>query len=173
MTQPGFHGCRYLAADLSFADVDHPIHHRRFGRDPTLGIGPKSATKVPDSGRRPGEVRDAPRRWGWTLVGAGDEGGVVMTMQELDADRVEAFAGRMLGVVNDGMLALMVSVGHRTGLFDAMAELDPADSSTIAAAAGLDERYVREWLGATVTGRIVEYDRARARTGCRPSTPRC
>ena len=83
-----------------------------------------------------------------------------MTMQELDADRVEAFAGRMLGVVNDGMLALMVSVGHRTGLFDTMAELDPADSSTIAAAAGLDERYVREWLGATVTGGIVEYDPA-------------
>ena len=41
--------------------------------------------------------------------------------QELDQSLVEAFAGRMLGIVNDGMLALMVSVGHRTGLFDAMA----------------------------------------------------
>jgi hypothetical protein len=55
-----------------------------------------------------------------------------MTMQELDVARAEAFAGRMLGVVNDGMLALMVSVGHRTGLFDTMATLEPADSSTIA-----------------------------------------
>jgi hypothetical protein len=72
--------------------------------------------------------------------------------------RAEAFAGRRLGVVNDGMLALMVSVGHRTGLFDAMTGLDPADSSTIAEAAGLEERYVREWLGATVTGGVVEYD---------------
>jgi SAM-dependent methyltransferase len=83
-----------------------------------------------------------------------------MTMQQLDTARAEAFAGRMLGVVNDGMLALMVSVGHRTGLFDTMAALDPADSSTIAEAAGLQERYVREWLGATVTGGIVEYDPA-------------
>ncbi len=70
------------------------------------------------------------------------------------------FADRMLGVVNDGALALMTSVGHRTGLFDTMAELPPADSQRIADAAGLDERYVREWLGAMTTGGIVECDRA-------------
>jgi Rv2258c-like winged HTH domain len=83
-----------------------------------------------------------------------------MVMQEIDVTRAEAFAGRMLGVVNSGMLALMVSVGHRTGLFDTMADLEPADSSMIAEAAGLQERYVREWLGAVVTGGIVEYDPA-------------
>jgi 2-polyprenyl-3-methyl-5-hydroxy-6-metoxy-1,4-benzoquinol methylase len=66
----------------------------------------------------------------------------------------------MLGVINDGALALMTSVGHRTGLFDTMAELPPADSRRIAEAAGLDERYVREWLGAMTTGGIVECDRA-------------
>lgn len=26
VTQPGFRGCRYLGADLGFADTDHPIH---------------------------------------------------------------------------------------------------------------------------------------------------
>lgn len=26
VTQPGFRGCRYLGADLGFADIDHPIH---------------------------------------------------------------------------------------------------------------------------------------------------
>ncbi len=83
-----------------------------------------------------------------------------MTTQELDAARAEAFAGRILGVVNDGMLALMVSIGHRTGLFDTMAGLEPADTTTIAGATGLQERYVREWLGAVVTGGIVEYDAA-------------
>jgi SAM-dependent methyltransferase len=81
-----------------------------------------------------------------------------MTMEQLDAARAEAFAGRMLGIFNDGMLTLMVSVGHRTGLFDTMAGLDPADAATIAEAAGLQERYVREWLGAMVTGGIVQYD---------------
>jgi len=50
----------------------------------------------------------------------------------------------------------MTSIGHRTGLFDTMAGMPPATSAQIAAAAGLDERYVREWLGAMVTGGIVE-----------------
>jgi SAM-dependent methyltransferase len=85
---------------------------------------------------------------------------VAVTTQELDQARAEAFAGRVLGVVNDGMLALMLSVGHRTGLFDTMAGLEPADSAAIAGAAGLQERYVREWLGAMVTGGLVEYDAA-------------
>ncbi|MGQ0593995.1 MAG: hypothetical protein ACT4QB_15525 [Gammaproteobacteria bacterium] len=34
----------------------------------------------------------------------------------------------------------------------------------IANGAGLNERYVREWLGAVVTGRLVDYDPARAST---------
>jgi hypothetical protein len=60
--------------------------------------------------------------------------------------------------LNEAAVALMTSVGHRTGLFDAMAGLAPSTSGEIAAAAGLDERYVREWLGAMVTGGIVEHD---------------
>src|SRR4051794_13685050 len=64
----------------------------------------------------------------------------------------------MLSIINSGMLSLMVSVGHRTGLFDAMAGMAPSTSAEIASAAGLNERYVREWLGAMATGRIVELD---------------
>ena len=41
-----------------------------------------------------------------------------------------------------------LSVGHRVGLFDAMAGMRPATSDEIAGAAGPDERYVRQWLGA-------------------------
>ncbi len=66
----------------------------------------------------------------------------------------------MLGMMNEAALALMVSVGHRTGLFDAMAPMAPATSDQIASAAGLDERYVREWLAAMTTGRITSYDSA-------------
>jgi ubiquinone/menaquinone biosynthesis C-methylase UbiE len=53
---------------------------------------------------------------------------------------------------------LMISVGHRTGLLDAMRGAAPATSAEIAARAGLNERYVREWLGAMVTGRVVDID---------------
>jgi 2-polyprenyl-3-methyl-5-hydroxy-6-metoxy-1,4-benzoquinol methylase len=78
----------------------------------------------------------------------------------LDTTRTQAFAEQALGIVNSGCLSLMLSVGHRTGLLDALATLEPATSDRIAAAAGLNERYVREWLGAMVTGRIIEYEPA-------------
>lgn len=77
---------------------------------------------------------------------------------EKDAAKAAAFEERFVQVLNDGALSLMASVGHRTGLFDVMAEMPPATSAEIARRAGLDERYVREWLGAMVTGSIVEYD---------------
>jgi 2-polyprenyl-3-methyl-5-hydroxy-6-metoxy-1,4-benzoquinol methylase len=64
----------------------------------------------------------------------------------------------MVTVLNDAGLALMCSIGHQTGLFDAMAALPPSTSQQIAMATSLNERYVREWLGAMVAGRIVEYD---------------
>lgn len=79
------------------------------------------------------------------------------TVPEFNQARAEAFAGKMLGVINSGALALMTSIGHRTHLFDAMAGLAPSTSAEVARAAGLDERYVREWLAAMVTGGLVEY----------------
>jgi 2-polyprenyl-3-methyl-5-hydroxy-6-metoxy-1,4-benzoquinol methylase len=68
------------------------------------------------------------------------------------------FADRLVEILNDGALHLMLGIGHRTRLFDVMAELPPATSKDIAEKAKLNERYVREWLGAMVTGRIVSYD---------------
>lgn len=72
----------------------------------------------------------------------------------------EAFADSLLDMLNQGALVLMVSIGHRTGLFDALGELPPATVETIAAHTGLDARYVREWLAALVTGGIIEYESA-------------
>ncbi len=83
-----------------------------------------------------------------------------MTTQELDTAKAQAFAGQMLGVMNGASLALMTSIGHQTGLFDTMAELPPSTSQQIAEATGLNERYVREWLGAMTTGRVIEHDQA-------------
>jgi len=70
------------------------------------------------------------------------------------------FADRMLRMTNEAAIALMVSVGHRTGLFDVMAAMPAATSEQIASRACLDERYVREWLAVMTTGRIVEHDGA-------------
>ena len=81
-----------------------------------------------------------------------------MTDIEIDQAKAEAFADRMLNVLNEGALALMTSMGHRTGLFDVMSTLPPSTTDRIAEAAGLNERYVREWLGAMVTGGFIEYN---------------
>lgn len=58
--------------------------------------------------------------------------------------------------INSGTLMLMISIGHRTGLFDTMSRMDWTDSRELSAKADLNERYVREWLGAMATGGIVE-----------------
>lgn len=57
------------------------------------------------------------------------------------------FDEQMLDIMNKSALALMLSIGHRTKLFDVMAELLPSTSNSIALRAGLNERYVREWRG--------------------------
>jgi hypothetical protein len=81
-----------------------------------------------------------------------------MTVNEIDHEKAETFAEKMIDMLNNGALALMSSIGHRTKLFDVMSDLPPSTSEQIATAANLNERYVREWLGAMVTGGIVEYD---------------
>ena len=77
--------------------------------------------------------------------------------QALDRKRVQDFARKLFGHYTSGMLTLMVDVGHRTGLFEAAAK-GTATSAQLAERAGLNERYVREWLGAMVSGGIMNYD---------------
>ncbi len=76
----------------------------------------------------------------------------------VDKERAKAFMGTMIGVLNGGGLAMMCSIGHRTGLFDALAPMGAVTSQTLADATELNERYVREWLHAMVSGGIVEFD---------------
>ena len=77
---------------------------------------------------------------------------------EFDAAKAEVFAEQFVTALNYGSLCLMVSIGHRTGLFDAMSGLPPSTTEEIAKKAMLNERYVREWLGAMVTAKVVEVD---------------
>jgi len=82
---------------------------------------------------------------------------------QIDMQQVEQFGEKLLGILNGGSLSLMISVGHRTGLFDVMSQLPPSTSHEIAEKAGLNERYVREWLGAMTVGGVVD---------CNPDGPR-
>ena len=84
-------------------------------------------------------------------------------LADFDPARAEAFAGRLLRTLNDGALCLMISIGHRTGLFDTLHRGGAGTSPEIAERARLNERYVREWLGAMLTGGVVEYEPGTAR----------
>jgi len=79
---------------------------------------------------------------------------------QINQQDTEAFAGTLLGIMNSGAAAMMISIGHRTGLFDAMYNTGPTNSQSLASAADLNERYVREWLGAMTVAEIISFDPA-------------
>ncbi len=72
-------------------------------------------------------------------------------------NKKQQFEQRMADILNYGALNLAMSIGYKTGLFDAMAQMDrPAPAGAIAETAGLHPRYVAEWLGVMATGGIIE-----------------
>ena len=75
-----------------------------------------------------------------------------------DDAKSEAFGERLTGALNEAALSLMLSLGHRTGLFDTLAEISPTRPAALAKETGLSERYVREWLAVLVTSRVVDFD---------------
>lgn len=79
---------------------------------------------------------------------------------QIPSNSESAFSDRLVDTINAGATALMISVGHRTRLFDAMDGRRPMVPEELASHAGLDARYVREWLGAMACAGIVEVDRA-------------
>lgn len=85
-----------------------------------------------------------------------------MTLQKpipvFDENKAEAFAERFTGTLNEAAVAVMSSLGHRAGLFDALAAHPGLTSAALAGEIGVSERYLREWLGVMVTSGVVDYD---------------
>ncbi len=86
-----------------------------------------------------------------------------MTTTQLDppttaTDPPEVVLEHLVEVLNHGAIGILASIGHSTGLFETLATLPPATSEQVADAAGLNERYVREWLGGIVTAGLADYD---------------
>ena len=74
-----------------------------------------------------------------------------------DAARSEEFGNRLDDLFNQMGLVLMLGIGQKTGLLDMLAGLPPSTSSGIAQAAGLNERYVQEWLACLTTANVLHY----------------
>ncbi len=67
------------------------------------------------------------------------------------------FSERINEILNHGALNLAMAIGYKNQIFDILEDLNkPVTVFEIASASGLHERYLKEWLGIMVTGRIVE-----------------
>jgi len=73
------------------------------------------------------------------------------------AEEIDAFAARLLGIYTGALMNYMIDIGHRTGLLTAAAS-GPGTCAQLAERAGCSPRYVQEWLGAMVTGGVMNYE---------------
>ncbi len=64
----------------------------------------------------------------------------------IDPAKLESFVTRALGDIASAYGGVMVSLGHKLGLYRAMWGSGPLGSHELAARSGCAERYVREWL---------------------------
>jgi 2-polyprenyl-3-methyl-5-hydroxy-6-metoxy-1,4-benzoquinol methylase len=79
-------------------------------------------------------------------------------LTQFDHSKADVFADRLVNALNEGALCTMISIGHRTGLFDRMDGQRPMTSMDLARRANLHERYVREWLNALVVSKVIIYE---------------
>lgn len=76
----------------------------------------------------------------------------------IDMQKVEQFAGQVVTDIAATVSGVMTSIGHKLGLYKAMAEAGPISAKTLADKTGTDERYVREWLNNQAAGGYVFYN---------------
>ena len=75
-----------------------------------------------------------------------------------DMNKVEAFAGQVITDIAAAFSGVMTNIGHKLGLYKAMAGAGALSAEELAAKTGTHERYVREWLNNQVAGQYIQYD---------------
>ena len=67
-------------------------------------------------------------------------------MAAIDPEKLKAYLGLVFGSLGGAMTSAMICLGDRLGLYRALADGRAVSSRELAAATGLVERWVREWL---------------------------
>ncbi len=86
----------------------------------------------------------------------------------IDWSKVKAFAGLMTNDLGAAMQGALTYIGDRLGIFKALAGAGAVTPAELAARTGLNERYLREWLGAMTAARYIDYDPASGRYSMPP-----
>src|SRR2546428_7248256 len=94
-----------------------------------------------------------------------------MPEAEFDRAKAKAFTQLMVRHLEGAAVSVMLEIGRRVGLFEAMAKMGPAISEGIAETAGLNERYVRGWLAGHGRGRLRDEPGPQANDSSPPPPP--
>jgi SAM-dependent methyltransferase len=81
----------------------------------------------------------------------------------VDEAKLNELLGRFVVDVGASFQALGAVLGDRLGLYRALLAVMPARPEDVAREAGVDERYLREWLSAQAAGGYLTYDPATER----------
>jgi 2-polyprenyl-3-methyl-5-hydroxy-6-metoxy-1,4-benzoquinol methylase len=82
---------------------------------------------------------------------------------QINETALQNLVGKMVGDLGAVVSGALVVLGDRLGLYRALAEVGSADSAKLAKHAGLNERYVREWLANQAASGYVNYE---PKSGC-------
>lgn len=69
--------------------------------------------------------------------------------------------------------ALLISIGHRTGMFETLRQISPASASELASDAALDEAHVQLWLNRAVSTNLLIFDDDSERYHLTPAHAAC
>ena len=78
----------------------------------------------------------------------------------IDEVKLQEFAEKVIGDLASTLSSVMVNVGDRLGLYEALANAKkPLDSNELSRITGNSERCIREWLANQAAGGYIIYDK--------------
>src|SRR5262245_40814952 len=77
--------------------------------------------------------------------------------QAPDPEKLKNYLGLVFGSLGGAMTSAMICLGDRLGLYRALAGRESGNSAELAAATGLKERRLREWLYAQAAAGVLEH----------------
>jgi 2-polyprenyl-3-methyl-5-hydroxy-6-metoxy-1,4-benzoquinol methylase len=81
-------------------------------------------------------------------------------MADVNMDKLHAFVGQMLGDLGGAASVALVRIGDQLGLYKTLHEQGPMTVVELATAAGVNQRYLREWLSHQAASHYLAYDPA-------------
>jgi SAM-dependent methyltransferase len=84
-----------------------------------------------------------------------------MTDRPIDPTKLLERLNQVRGIAQDLYVALMIYVGRRLALYDAMTGAGPLSSEELAQRTGLHERWLREWLRGQAAAGLIDYSDGR------------